>query len=101
MPEVVEEIVIPDTIPEDITELAPLYKVLLHNDEETPAPFVIDILRTVFEVPNSMDIMTEAHNTGVALVQVVSFEQAEVRVERAHALARGQGFPLTFTIEPA
>jgi ATP-dependent Clp protease adapter protein ClpS len=44
--------------------------------------------------------MLEAHHTGVALVCVEPLEQAEFHVDRAHALARGAKYPLTFTYEP-
>ena len=43
----------------------------------------------------------EAHDTGLALVAVLSFEQAEFRCEQVHSLARPHGFPLTVTMEPA
>ena len=38
---------------------------------------------------------------GVALIEVVPFETAELHVDQAHSKARGQGFPLTLSIEPA
>ena len=44
--------------------------------------------------------MFTAHNTGVALVTVLPLEEAELRTEQAHSLARTQKFPLTFTYEP-
>ena len=44
--------------------------------------------------------LLEAHRTGVALVAVLGWEQAEHRVGQAHSLARTRKYPLTFTIEP-
>jgi ATP-dependent Clp protease adaptor protein ClpS len=42
------------------TELEPLYRVLIHNDHITPMDFVVQILTTVFYLPNdkAIDIMT-------------------------------------------
>jgi ATP-dependent Clp protease adaptor protein ClpS len=94
--------------PEQITEtkdkvrLAPQYRILIHNDDVTPMDFVVYVLMSVFKknVEEAADIMLTAHNTGVALVAVMPLEQAELRVDQAHALARTAKFPLTFTYEP-
>jgi len=92
-------------LPEDKTEvtarLAPRYKVLLHNDPITPGTLVIGILIRVFQKPQqaALGIMLMADQTQIALVDVPPLEQAEFRVEQAHSLARGAGFPLTFTLE--
>ena len=85
------------------TRLAPRYRVLIHNDDVTPMDFVVETLRGVFArlQPDAVRIMWEAHHSGVALVVVLSFEQAEWQVDRAHSLARTRKYPLTFSIEPA
>ena len=82
--------------------LAPRYRVLIHNDDVTPFEVVIDVLTRFFKkVPmDALTIALEAHHTDVALVEVMGLEEAEFRVEQAHALARTNKFPLTFTIEP-
>src|SRR5689334_1962489 len=82
--------------------VAPRYKVLIHNDSVTPMNFVVQVLVDVFRkaAPEAVEIMLEAHNGNVALVDVMGLEEAEFRVDQAHAVARGQKFPLTFTIEP-
>ncbi len=99
----IEEIVVPDTVPEDITELAPLYKVLLHNDDITPGEFVVQILIAVFRLEGqyAMQVCMEAHNRGLGLVKVTGETEATAEVERAHALARADQFPLTFSVEEA
>ena len=91
----------PAVKPVEETRHAPRYKVFVHNDDRTPADFVVFILATIFSRKGSdaERIMTEAHNTGVAFVGAYSFEQAEFRVEQAHSKARGSKFPLTFTFE--
>jgi ATP-dependent Clp protease adaptor protein ClpS len=83
-------------------ELAPRWRVIIHNDDVTPMDFVVAILLGVFrlELPRANSVMLEAHHTGVAHVITLALEEAEVRVERAHALARAKRWPLTFTYEP-
>jgi len=92
----------PDTQTVEQVRLAPLFRVLIHNDEKTPMDFVVHVLFAVFHKPieDSIQIMLEAHHTGAALVTVLSLEEAEFRVEKAHATARGDKYPLTFSYEP-
>jgi ATP-dependent Clp protease adaptor protein ClpS len=95
--------VAPKTATGTETRLAPLYRVLIHNDDKTTMDFVIYVLRTVFTQLTEEDaiaVMLEAHHTGVALVCVETLEQAEFHVDQAHSLARGAKYPLTFTYEP-
>ena len=82
--------------------LAPLYRVLVHNDDVTTMDFVVRVLQTVFHKPpgEALEIMLTAHQTGVALVAVLPLEHAELKVDQAHSLARAAKFPLTFTCEP-
>ena len=82
--------------------LAPLWRVLIHNDDRTPMDFVVDVLREIFarDEPEAVRIMLEAHHHGVALVVVEPRERAEFHLDQAHSLARGRKFPLTFTTEP-
>ncbi len=84
------------------TRLSPMYRVLIHNDDVTPMDFVVRILREIFEkdLPSSIEIMMEAHVSGVALVEVVPLERAEFLVDQAHSKARAAKYPLTFTYEP-
>lgn len=82
--------------------LAPLYRVLIHNDDVTPMDFVVVVLVQVFRknVREAMEIMLEAHHQETALVTVLPLEQAELRIDQAHSLARTAKFPLTFSCEP-
>ena len=92
--------------PKQITEikprLTPMYKILIHNDDVTPMEFVVYVLMEVFKknIQDAAEIMIVAHKTGVALVTVLPLEQAELRSQQAHSLARTQKFPLMFTYEP-
>ncbi|MBI3580750.1 MAG: ATP-dependent Clp protease adaptor ClpS [Nitrospinae bacterium] len=84
-------------------EVVPPYKVVLHNDDVTPMDFVVDALKRFF-IPDhdaALEIMRAAHREGSALVAVMPLEHAEFQVQSAHNYARANGFPLTFSIEPA
>ncbi len=92
-----------DAKPSEKTALAPRWKVIAHDDPVTTFEFVQEILCKVFAKPRAeaYRITREAHDTGSALVDVLSLEQAEFRCEQALSLARPRGFPLTLTLEPA
>ncbi|MBI3913263.1 MAG: ATP-dependent Clp protease adaptor ClpS [Chloroflexi bacterium] len=83
-------------------ELEPPWRVLIHNDDVTPMDFVVRILQGVFELPfeRAEAIMLTAHHEGMAYVATYSKDEAQRRVERAHQLARMDGYPLKFTVEP-
>ena len=92
--------------PKHVTEvkprLTPMYKILIHNDDVTPMDFVVYVLMEVFKknIQDAAEIMIVAHKTGIALVTVLPLEQAELRSQQAHSLARTQKYPLMFTYEP-
>ena len=87
---------------EEETELEPLYRILIHNDHVTPMDFVVEILKTVFYLPNerALDIMMTAHISGIAYVQTVAKSEAEKRINKAHFAAGLEGYPLHFSMEP-
>jgi ATP-dependent Clp protease adaptor protein ClpS len=91
------------TIAEPVAEtrLAPLYRVLIHNDDVTPMDFVVRVLAEVFHLglTASMQVMLTAHFKGVAHVVTEPLETAEFHVDQARSLSRARKFPLTFTIE--
>ena len=83
-------------------KLAPLYRVLIHNDDVTPMDFVVRVLMEVFrlEGPRAVEVMMEAHTRGVAHVVTEPLEQAEFHVDQTRSLSRARHYPLTFSIEP-
>lgn len=83
-------------------ELEPPYRVLIHNDDVTPMDFVVQVLRSMFELlfERAEAVMLTAHHEGVAYVATYSKTEALSRVERAHGIARMEGYPLKFTMEP-
>lgn len=87
---------------EEETELEPLYRVIIHNDNITPMDFVVQILKTIFYLSNSKaaDIMFTAHVYGTAYVQTLAKSEAEKRIGKAHSAANNAGYPLKFSMEP-
>jgi len=84
------------------TDLEPLYRVVIHNDDVTPMDFVVHVLKTIFFLSNdrAADIMLTAHIKGNAYVQTLPKTEAEKRVKRAHSDAHNAGYPLHFSTEP-
>lgn len=62
-----------------------LHKVMLHNNDETSSEAVLEILTRVFEKnrQDSMAVMMQAHNNGVAQVFVSTKEICDVKVNQA------------------
>ena len=87
---------------EEETELEPLYRILIHNDDVTPMDFVVHILKTIFFLgnPRAYEVMLIAHITGLAYVQTLPKSEAEKRINRAHFAAGLEGYPLHFSMEP-
>jgi ATP-dependent Clp protease adaptor protein ClpS len=83
--------------------LEPLFRILVHNDDVTPFDFVISVLMRFFQLDSgdAERVTWTAHNSGMALVAVLPLKEAQRRVGRAHFAATLEGYPLTFTIEPA
>ncbi len=84
------------------TRLAPLWKVVLLNDDVTTFEFVTDLLISLFKKPftEARALTQEVHDSGSAVITVTSLERAELYVEQVRSLARPRGFPLTATLEP-
>ena len=87
---------------EEETELEPLYRVIIHNDDVTPMDFVVHILKSIFYLsnPKAAEIMLTAHFYGTAYVQTLPKSEAEKRINKAHFAAGLEGYPLHFSIEP-
>ena|SRR5579859_7204143 len=83
-------------------ELEKPYRVIIENDDITPMEFVIVVLWRVFKLPpiRARAIMLEAHTTGHALVATMPFREAQERVYLAQGIARDNGYPLSFYLEP-
>lgn len=81
--------------------LAPLWRVICHDDPVTTMDFVVEVLTQVFRLPTAraFELMLRVHHTGSAVVGRWPEAVAKARAERAQAKARAAGFPLTFTVE--
>jgi ATP-dependent Clp protease adaptor protein ClpS len=93
--------VTPEVETKDKIRHAPLYRVLLHNDNVTTSDFVVHVLRSIFRKAEeeASQIMLRAHHMGLAHVATLPLEQAEFRVDQSHSLARARKFPLKLTYE--
>ena len=87
---------------EQETELEPLYRVIIHNDDVTPMDFVVHVLMTIFFLtnPDAVEVMLTAHINGAAYVQTLPKSEAEKRINKAHFAAGLEGYPLHFSMEP-
>lgn len=88
---------------EERVEQPPLFKVLLHNDDYTTMEFVVYVLESVFGMAGeeAVQVMLNVHLRGIGVAGIYPFEIAEMKVEKATALAREQEFPLLVTMEQA
>lgn len=91
-----------ETVTREQTELAPRWKVLLHNDDVTTVEFVIELLVEIFQKPRAeaVRLTWEIHYTGSALITVTTLERAELYVEQVRSKARARKFPLVASMEP-
>jgi ATP-dependent Clp protease adaptor protein ClpS len=91
-----------EIIAETKTELEPLYRVIIHNDDVTPMDFVVRVLTSIFILsqPAAMETMLIAHYKGAAYVQTLPKTEAQKRINKAHFAAGLEGYPLRFSMEP-
>ncbi|MCY3985206.1 MAG: ATP-dependent Clp protease adapter ClpS [Roseovarius sp.] len=87
--------------PKPKTKKPPLYKVLLLNDDYTPMEFVVEILMSVFKMPESAayQTMMAVHNKGLAVVGIYSHQIAETKVAQVMSYAKMHQHPLQCTME--
>ncbi len=83
------------------TKRAPLYKVLLLNDDYTPMEFVVAILEQVFRMPRdrAISLMLDVHKTGIGVAGVYVHEIAETKAAQVLSIAKSHEHPLQCTIE--
>ena len=95
VPEIIEET-------DAESELEPLFRVIIHNDNITPMDFVVHMLTSIFYlgVDRATEVMFKAHVSGQAYVQTLPKTEAEERTNKAHFSAEAAGYPLRFSIEP-
>tara|TARA_B100000902_G_C26790099_1_gene659393 strand:- start:118 stop:417 length:300 start_codon:yes stop_codon:yes gene_type:complete len=77
------------------------YKVILLNDDQTPMPFVIELLVHIFNKTTAQaeQVTMEVHAKGQGIAGIYFYEIAEQKVHEATIVSRSNGYPLTFKIE--
>jgi ATP-dependent Clp protease adaptor protein ClpS len=80
---------------------APMFKVLLLNDDETPMEFVVRVLETVFGKTweEATKLMLQTHHDGAGVCGVYSAEAAGRLVKQVMAEADKFRHPLKCTME--
>ena len=78
------------------------YNVLILNDDFTTFEFVIEVMMTVFGKTQQQaeDIAEETHIRQKAVVGRYPLDIARSKVAKATRMARSEGFPLKFEIQP-
>jgi ATP-dependent Clp protease adaptor protein ClpS len=94
------EVVLEDKPEEDARKREPV-EVWLHNDDYTPADYVVTVLENVFALGwwKANWIMVKAHATGHAIVGRYPRREAQKKVDRAQGQARSKGWPLRLSVE--
>jgi ATP-dependent Clp protease adaptor protein ClpS len=84
------------------TKKAPMYKVLLLNDDYTTWDFVVFVLVRFFSKSEeeAHQGTLEVHQKGVYLAGVYSFEIAETKANQVIRAAQREGHPFRATVEP-
>ena len=79
------------------------YKVIIYNDDFTTMEFVVMVLKQVFlkSEEEAQALMLQVHHSDKAVVGIYSYDIAVSKVRKATNMARGQGYPLRLTVEPA
>jgi len=79
----------------------PLFQVLLLNDDFTPMDFVVEVLRSFFNLDQerAVQIMLHVHTRGRGVCGVFTREVAETKVTQVNEYSRAHQHPLLCTME--
>ena len=80
-----------------------MWDVMLHNDDYTPKFFVVEVLRKIFQ-KNAIEatkIMMHVHKHGRGVIATYTWDVAQTKVARVHAMAKSGEFPLRCSTEKA
>jgi ATP-dependent Clp protease adaptor protein ClpS len=79
----------------------PLFQVVLLNDDFTPMEFVIEVLRSFFNMgqEKAVQVMLHVHTRGKGVCGVFTREVAETKVTQVNEYSRTHQHPLLCTME--
>jgi ATP-dependent Clp protease adaptor protein ClpS len=77
------------------------WKVILLNDDVTPAEFVVILLMAVFKHTQeaAIEIMNKVHHEGSGVAGVYTYEIAEQKAIDAVQMSKDNNFPLQIKVE--
>jgi ATP-dependent Clp protease adaptor protein ClpS len=77
------------------------YNVVVHNDNETPIVFVVQLLIELFDhtMERARDITMNVHEQGRGIAGTYSREIAEQKLIDAKLVIASNGYPLKLTME--
>lgn len=80
---------------------APMYAVVMHNDDYTTMDFVVYVLMEMFNhtLERAIQLMYAIHETGRAMVAIMPYEIGEMKVMQVTELAEQMEYPLLTTLE--
>lgn len=78
-----------------------MYAVIMHNDDYTTMEFVVYVLVEIFDhdIDAAYRLMMQIHHEGRAVVAILPFDIAEMKVDEVNELAEQEQYPLLTTIE--
>lgn len=80
-----------------------MWNVLLHNDNYTTKEFVVEILLSVFHLSaiEATKVMLFVHRNGKGVIAAYTYDIAQSKIARVHAMAKKREFPLKCSIDKA
>ena len=91
-----------DTATEVAAFRAPLFRVIMVNDDYTPMEFVVEVLRQLFAMPANQaeEVTLQIHQAGRGICGVFTREIAEAKVDSVTTAAERNEYPLLCIMEP-
>ncbi len=79
------------------------YRVILLNDDYTTMEFVVAVIMSVFhkDLFEATRVMLDVHRKGRGVVGTYTYDIAATKINKVHAMARENGFPLKCIMEKA
>jgi len=79
------------------------YRVILLNDDFSTMEFVVAVIMSVFhkELFEATRVMLDVHRKGRGVVGTYTYDIAATKINKVHAMARENGFPLKCIMEKA